>query len=306
MEKATVAETIREITRKHLEEDNGVLLGQSITAVGWVNGTVPDCKGIVELPMTDVAGAGIAVGAAMVGRRPIFVLRFQDFFALNGSPILNYAAKVKTLHGQTAPLFVRAVGSEFLGCVHSGVMHSIPMHYPGMRVHAPMTPEEYQSCWKDFKAHDDPMYVSEHKFSFQNRDEMPNIVEQGASITLYAIGAPRFAAVEAVEQLKQRGVICNLVHVSQLKPMLLGEDELEPLKATGIGLVVDAGFEICGLSRDLAYRLMDETGVPVKAMALEDKTKLLCPPYQNASPDAEKISMKVQGMLKKHKEKING
>ena len=305
MEQITVAEKIRELTRKHLDKGNGLLLGQSITAVGWVNGTVPDCKGIVELPMTDVAGAGIAVGAAMVGRRPIFVLRFQDFIALNGSPIFNYAAKVKSLHGQSAPLLVRAVSSEFLGCVHSGVMHSIPMHYPGLRVHAPMTPGEYQTCWDEFMKHDDPMYVSEHKFSYQNSEEMPNTVEDGAVITLYAIGAPRFAAVDAVRRLKEQGVVCNLVHLSRLKPMELGEDELSPLEATGIGLVIDAGFEICGLSRDLAYRLMEQTGVPVRALGLEDKTKLLCPPHQNASPDIDLIVDTVKEQLMKYQENLN-
>jgi acetoin:2,6-dichlorophenolindophenol oxidoreductase subunit beta len=298
MGQKTVAETIREITRQHLEKNGGLLLGQSITAVGWVNGTVPDCKGIIELPMTDVAGAGIAVGCAMVGRRPIFVLRFQDFITLNGSPIFNYAAKVKELHGQSAPVFLRAVGADYLGCVHSGIMHSIPMHFPGIRVYAPMTPVEYRACWNDFMEHDDPMYVSEHKISFLNKDETPDIVEYDAVITLYAIGAPRFAAIEAVNVLKQQGIVCNLVHVSRLKPMKLGRREIAPLQCSGLGLVVDAGFEICGVSRDLAYRLMDATGVPVKALGLQDRTKLLCPPYQNSSPDAAEIIEYVGHILK--------
>jgi len=73
MEQRNLASTIKKITQNHLENNNGLLLGQSISAVGWVNNTVPDCQGIVELPMTDVAGAGIAVGTALVGRRPIFV-----------------------------------------------------------------------------------------------------------------------------------------------------------------------------------------------------------------------------------------
>ena len=52
----TTAETINEITRNHLTHGDGLLLGQCVTAVGWIGGTVPDCEGIVELPMTDVAG----------------------------------------------------------------------------------------------------------------------------------------------------------------------------------------------------------------------------------------------------------
>ena len=72
---ANLRETIKEISRNHLEKNNGVLLGQALTAVGWVNGTVPNCKGVLELSMADVAGAGITVGTAIVGRRPIFVIR---------------------------------------------------------------------------------------------------------------------------------------------------------------------------------------------------------------------------------------
>ena len=51
----TVAETIKEITRRHLEENHSLLFGQAITAVGWVNNTVPNCRNIVELPMSDVS-----------------------------------------------------------------------------------------------------------------------------------------------------------------------------------------------------------------------------------------------------------
>ena len=64
----TVADTIKAITRNHLENHNGLLFGQAITAVGWVNNTVPDCRGIVEFPMSDVSNMGIACGAADDGR----------------------------------------------------------------------------------------------------------------------------------------------------------------------------------------------------------------------------------------------
>ena len=76
----TVAETIKEATRQHLESRNGLLFGECVSAVGWIGGTVPEMteeEGIVELSMADVAGAGIAVGAALANRRPIYVIRYQ-------------------------------------------------------------------------------------------------------------------------------------------------------------------------------------------------------------------------------------
>lgn len=297
MGQKTVAGTIKEITRRHLEQNNGLLLGQAISAVGWVNGTVPDVKGILELPMTDVAGAGIAVGAAMVGRRPIFVLRFQDFLILNGSPLINYAAKCKELHGQSAPIFIRALASEGLGPVHSGVLHSVFMHFPGFRICAPMTPGEYEAIWQDFMDHDDPMLVSEHRDSFGNSREFEDVVLADAHITLYGISSPRFALEAAAEELAGEGIRCNLVHIHWLKPLTLTERLTEPLRQAGCGLVIDAGFEICGAARSIAYELNDATGCPVKAMGVADHTKCLCPPLQNRAPDPARISNEVRRIL---------
>jgi len=106
----TVAETIKSITRKHLEEDNGLLFGQCVTAVGWIGGTVPEMtedEGIVELSMADVSGAGIVVGVAVVGRKPIYVIRYQGFMWYNSAPLLNYAAKSKDMWNVPCPIFCK-------------------------------------------------------------------------------------------------------------------------------------------------------------------------------------------------------
>jgi len=221
MGQKTVADTIREITEKHLTKNNGMLLGESITAVGWVNNTVPNCPGIVDLPMTDVAGAGIAVGAALVGRRPIFVIRFQDFLILNGSPLIFYAAKTKELHGKGAPVFVRAIAAEGLGPVHSGILHSIFMHFPGFRVCSPMTPKEYKEIWENYMANNDPMIVSEHRRSYLNMEEMSDVIAKDADITLYAISSTRFEVSKAAEMLKEAGIKCNTIHILWLKPFII-------------------------------------------------------------------------------------
>jgi pyruvate dehydrogenase E1 component beta subunit len=289
MEKRTVADTIREITRTHLEENNGLLMGQSITAVGRVNGTVPDCAGIVELPMTDVAGAGIAVGAAMVGRRPILVIRFQDFLILNGSPLINYAAKSKELHGRGCPIFVRALASDGLGPVHSGVLHSVFMHFPGFRVCAPVTPGEYREAWRVFMENDDPMIVSEHRDSFQNTEDMSDSYREDAAITLYAVSSPRFHVEEAARMLLAAGISCNTVHISRLKPFIVTERLAAPLRRSGKGLVIDAGYEICGAARSIAYELTHATGHLVGALGLPDKTKCLRSDLRNPAPDARAI-----------------
>lgn len=298
MAEKTVADTIKEITRDHLLNHDGMLLGQALTAVGWVNNTVPDCKGIYELPMTDVAGAGIAVGTALVGRRPIFVIRFQDFLILNGSPLIFYAAKTKELHGRSAPIFIRAIAAEGIGPVHSGVLHSIFMHFPGFRVVSPMTPKEYEDVWKDFMRNDDPMMVSEHRMSYLNTQEMENVVLKNADITLYPISSARFEIDKAVDMLKRDGIKCNIIHIVWLKPFLISGHIIDPLIQSGKGIVIDSGYEIAGASQSIAYGLSYTTGCKVKALGLYDHTKCLCHYHQNRTPDANRIYESVRAMLK--------
>lgn len=300
----TVAETIKEITREHLTKNNGLLLGQAITAVGWVNNTVPDCPGIIELSMADVAGSGIAVGVAVSGRRPIFVLRFQDFLFLNGSIIVNYAAKTKEFFGKGTPIFVRAIAAEGKGAgsVHSGKLHSIFMHFPGFRVCSPMTSQEYKQAWKVFMEHDDPMIVSEHRHSFDNTQELPDVISDNADITIYAISAARFNVTRAAKTLEQDGIRCNIIHIMWLKPFILAERLLKPLKQSKAGIVVDSGFEIAGASQSIAYSLMWETGVFVKALGLEDKSVGVTLETENPTPDANKI---VETIRKICREKVS-
>jgi len=290
----TVAETIKEITRKHLDENNGMLFGQAISAVGWVNNTVPDCKNIVEFPMSDVSNMGIACGAAISGRRPMIVIRFQDFMWLNSSPLVNYAAKSKEIFGTSTPIFVRALAQKNAGCVHSAVLHSIFMHMPGFRVSAPMTPKEYEETWEDFMTHDDPMYVSEHRGSFQNAIEFEDDYRK-ADVTLIPISITRFSIEEAIQILAEVGISCNVAHVMQLKPFNK-DNVLKALTNTKCGIVIDADFEISGASQSIAYSLMYETGFPVKALGLYDKSAGVTPLSENPAPDAKRIAEAVREM----------
>lgn len=296
----TVAETIKEITRKHLTENNGILLGQAISAVGWVNNTVPNCKGITELSMADVAGAGIAVGTAIVGRRPIFVIRFQDFMWLNSSPIVNYAAKTKDIFGVGTPIFVRALAQEGRGTgpVHAAVLHSLFMHMPGFRVCSPMTPQEYKEIWDVFMKNDDPMIVSEHRKSFLNEKEMPDKIVDDADITIYCISAARFNAIKAAEILEEEGIKCNIIHIVWLKPFEVTERLLNPLKHSKAGIVVDSGFEIAGASQAIAYELMYNSNKPVKALGLNDHSVCVCVELENTTPSPEKIAETVKNLLR--------
>jgi pyruvate/2-oxoglutarate/acetoin dehydrogenase E1 component len=299
----TVAETIKRITRDHLEKGHGLLLGQCVTAVGWIGGTVPDCEGIVELPMTDVAAAGFACGVALMGRRPIFVIRYQGFMWYNCSSIVNYAAKSKQVWGRAVPVFLRSIGMEGNGIGHtaSSSLHSIFMHPPGLPVAAPMTPGEYQAVWDWFMAHDDPIYVSEHRRSFSLTDEMDDVVHEEPDITVLAISAGRLNALDALAILAERGIKADLFHTVWLKPFDPPERALASLRRSGVGLVIDSDFEISGASRSLAYELMHRSGVFVHALGLEDRVCGVAPALENITPGSQKIAQVARDLIRGRK-----
>lgn len=296
----TLAETIREITKTHLD-NGGLLLGQAITAVGNVNGTVPDHENIVELPMCDVAGAGFAVGAAIVGKRPILVIRFQDFMFLNGSILVNYAAKAKEIFGKPCPIFIRAISAEGhgIGIVHSACLHSIFCHVPGIKVVAPMTPMEYHIVWTDFTHDDVPYFVSEHRVSYDKVEELQDIVIKNADITIYSIGATRINTYAAVDMLKADGIECNVINLVYLKPLSLYNEQLNPLKAGKYGLVVDSDYEISGMAQSIAYNLMIETGKKVYALGRADASTGIGQHLINGTPTVHMIVDKVKGIVSK-------
>lgn len=297
----TVADTIRELTRKHIAEANGLVIGQCLTAVGWVQNTVPpQTEGLVELPMTDVAGAGFAVGAALTGRRPIFVLRFQSFLWLNVSPLVNYAAKSKEVFGYPCPLLVRAIAAEGggTGPVHSHAYHSMIMHMPGIPVCCPMTPGEYEAVWDHFMRHDDPLLVSEHRNSYKNACEMPDIVSGEAEIVLYVMSAARFNAEKAVAMLAADGIKADLIHVVWLKPFDTSARTLAPLRSSKLGLVVDATYETAGAARSIAYELMEAVpGTFVGALGLEDRSPGVHASLENLTPSAERIAARAKMLV---------
>jgi transketolase C-terminal domain/subunit len=161
-----------------------------------------------------------------------------------------------------------------------------------------MTPGEVDAAWQDFLDHDDPVIVSEHRESFANAEELPDVVLPNADVVLYGISNPRFALEKAAAFLAGEGIRASRVHLFRLKPLELSERVLAPLRDAACGLVVDPGFEICGASRSIAYELAVATGRPVRALGLRDRTKCLVEPLRNAAPGADEIAEAARGALR--------
>ena len=300
----TVAETISELSKITVEKYKGIIIGQCLSAVGWVQNTVPkQKKGICELPMTDISGAGIAVGAAIAGSRPIFVIRFQSFLWLNSSPIVMHAGLCKEIFGYGCPILIRAIASESgdgQGPLHANNYHSIFLHVPGISVCAPMTPREYRNVWKYYLKNDSPVLISEHRNSYKSSLEIKNVYtdDSNADATIFAISSARFSALELCKNNKNLKL--NLINIIWLNPLNFKKKDIEVLKKSKIGLVVDASYEYCGVTESIAHKLQLLSGTPVYAMGLKRKFPGVSKKSENGTPTASEILKKISFLIKKN------
>lgn len=285
-----LSDTICSIMERHINEYNGLIMGETLTSIGNTYGTIPqmDTANIIELPMSDVAAGGFATGAALVGRRVVFVLRFQDFFMLNCSSILQDAAIAKEFHGTTCPVFVRAIFSEKAGPNHSNSLHSIAMHFPGMEVCAPMTSAEYKSVYERYLSVENPVYVSEDRRALALDFKSEEHIDSDADITLFGIGDARLELNTVATMLNNEGYKVNLTHILWLKPFDIHYFS-KILECSKIGLVIDSDREICGASEHIAYTLMKKTGKFVYAMGCDDHVKTLRPDEYHEAPKSSDI-----------------
>lgn len=299
--KVKVKEIIQTITRDILENRNGVAMGECLTAVGWVGGTVPDMtekEGLIELSMDNTSGSGIAVGCSRL-RPTIYIVRYQGFQWFNGAFIANLAAKSKEMWGISRRLFVRSVAMEGgIGPVAGSSHHGMFTRMPGIAIVAPMTPGEYMQIVEYFNTHNDPMYVSEHRRSFDIDYEMLDIIHNKADITLIGISAARLNILEAVKILEKDNITCNVIHLLWLKPFQHTETMISALNnSTHGGIVFDTDFEN-GVSKCIAHDLMLRSEKKVQVLGLEERTAGFAPYLDNLPPSPEKIYEYVKRIVK--------
>lgn len=293
----TVRQTIKELTREHLSHGSKCY-GQCLTAVGWVGGTLPELyeeDGMIELSMADVAGAGIVVGAALAGERPIYVVRYQGFQWYNSPIVANYAMKSKEIWKRPCPMLIRSIAMEGgIGPVAGSSHHSIYQRMPGVKIISPMTPREYEHAYNSFMKDDDVYYISEHRRSYDNTMELENIIHNDADITLFPISITRFDSQEASKELLKEGIRVNVIHQLWIKPFDFKnewKDALESSKHGGI--VLDDDYEE-GAASSIAHRMMIGSNKKVHTLCLRHRTAGFHPTVDNLPPNKDEIIKKIK------------
>jgi pyruvate/2-oxoglutarate/acetoin dehydrogenase E1 component len=296
----TVRDTIKEILRNHL--DSGYqLFGQCLTAVGWVGGTIPELPNhpnLVELSMADVLGGGIVVGAALAGKRPIYVVRYQGFQWYNSPIITNYAGKTKDMWGVSCPVLVRSIAMEGgMGPVAGSSHHGIYFRMPGIKIVSPMTPLEYKEAYDYYINNDETLYISEHRKSYDNKSEFSNITEENPDVVLFPFSITRFESELARQELSNQGIKTSIFHQVWINPLKIDECQIENLKKSKYGgIVLDDDYPN-GIAKQIAYELMLKSGKPVYVLCVEEKVAGFQPHNDNLPPSKEKIISFVKKLL---------
>ena len=235
----TYLEAIRQGIWEEMERDPSVfLLGEDIGAYGGafkVTAGMLEKFGeerVIDTPISESAIVGAAVGAALMGLRPIAEMQFMDFISCGFDQIVNMAAKTHYRWGAKVPLVIR--GPSGAG-VHGGPFHSQSnemwfVHTPGLKVVIPATPYDAKGLIKASIRDDNPVIFFEHKYLYRRiKEEVPaedyvvplgeaTVRREGSDISLITYGAMVWTALDAAEELSKEGISLEVVDLRTLLP----------------------------------------------------------------------------------------
>jgi pyruvate dehydrogenase E1 component beta subunit len=235
------AQAIHEALAIAMERDDRVfLMGEDIGVYGGafqVTGDLVHRFGedrVIDTPISELGGAGVAVGAALLGRRPVFEFQFSDFATLAMEQIVNQAAKIRYMLGGKAsvPLVMRFPSGSGTGAAaqHSQSLEAWFAHVPGLKVVQPSTPRDAKGMLLAAIEDPDPVMFFEHKLLYKMKGEVPEgyyteplhearIRREGRDITVAANSIMVHRALEAAQILAAEGISAEVVDLRALRPL---------------------------------------------------------------------------------------
>jgi len=235
----TYLDAIHQGIWEEMERDSSVfLLGEDIGAYGGafkVTAGMLEKFGperVIDTPISESAIVGAAVGAALMGLRPVAEMQFMDFIACGFDQVVNMAAKIHYRWGPAVPMVIR--GPAGAG-VHGGPFHSQSnemwfVHTPGLKVVMPATAYDAKGLIKAAIRDDNPVIFFEHKFLYRRiKDEVPAddyvvplgqaaVRRAGTDIAVITYGAMVWTALEAAQELEKEGLSLEIVDLRTLLP----------------------------------------------------------------------------------------
>jgi pyruvate dehydrogenase E1 component beta subunit len=320
----TMREAISQALMEEMDRDPAVfIMGEE---VGVWGGTYAVTKGffdkygadrIKDTPIAENAIIGAAIGAAMVGQRPVAELMTINFAFSAMDYIVNQAAKLRYMFGGqfTLPLVIRAVGGggRQLGATHSQTPDVIFAHFPGLKVVSPGTPGDAKGLLKAAIRSDDPILFIEHATMYQVRGDVPDgeylipigkskIQREGRDLTIITYCKGLELSMKAAETLAKEGIEAEIVDLRTLRPLDMAP-VLSSFMKTNRAIVVEEGWKSYGVGSEVASRIYEQAFDFVDAPILRVAQKEVPLPYnrtleQAALPQVTDIVLAAKEVLR--------
>jgi pyruvate/2-oxoglutarate/acetoin dehydrogenase E1 component len=313
---------IRDAIAEEMERDESVIFfGEDVAAAGGVFKATPELHErfsedrVFDTPISELALAGAAFGAAVTGLRPVFEIMFGDFMALPMDSLVNQAAKFWYVSNEqgSVPLVVRSAvgGGGRFGAMHSQIHGTWFQGIPGIKIAAPSTPAEAKGLLKAAIRDDNPVIFLEHKRLYsvkgpppENGDVLPlgraRVAREGTDLTIVSIAKGVADSLAAAELLADDGIDAEVLDLRTLRP-LDTQTVLESVAKTNRIAAVEEGPRLGGWAANLlgtvsAEALHDLDDVWV--IATDETPVPYSPPLEDAFiPSAESIAAELRGRL---------
>jgi pyruvate dehydrogenase E1 component beta subunit len=289
----TMREALNQALREEmLRDENVFLMGEEVAAYQGAykvtKGLLQELgeKRVIDTPITELGFAGLGVGAAMVGLRPIVEFMTFNFSILATDQIINSAAKMLYMSGGQfkIPIVFRGPGgSAFqVSSQHSQALESWFAYFPGLKVVMPSTPADAKGLLKSAIRDDDPVIFIEQERMYGNKGEVPgdpdftiplgvaDIKREGKDATIVARSLMVPVALKAAEVLEKQGVSCEVIDPRTIRPLDIGTI-IESVMKTNRVVVAEESHPFCGvgaeLSSQITERAFDYLDAPVKRVS---------------------------------------
>lgn len=332
----SIAEALRSGIAEEMERDPRVFcMGEDIAVPGGWGGAFTVTLGLekqfpdrmLDTPIAELGFFGAAVGAAMMGQRPIVDVQYGDFLFLAMDQIVNNAAKMRYMSGGdiAVPMVMRApIGATGRGAQHAQSMERYFHGVPGIKVVAVSTAYDAKGILKAAVRDDNPVLIFEHKLLYGSKgaraesgavDATSDIPEEdyivpldravvrreGTKVTILAWLLMAHFAEQAAAQLAAAGIDAEVIDVRSLSPIDY-ETIGASVRKTGRVVIVEEGPKTGGVSAEIAAGLMEHCGTdllaPVVRVASPDVPVPFAPVLENAyRPDPERIIAGVRRVL---------
>lgn len=316
-------EAVAEAMSEEMRRDNRVfLMGEEVAEY---NGAYKASKGmldefgpkrIIDTPISELGFAGIGVGAAMNGLRPIIEFMTWNFAVLAADQIINSAAKMLQMSGGQfgAPMVFRGPNGPAgqLAATHSQSFESMYAHIPGLKIVTPFTPYDAKGLLKAAIRDDDPVLVMESERMYGDKGEVPegeyiipigkaDVMREGTDVTLVGFGKILKVVQEAAETLQNEGVSAEIINLRTIRPLDI-DTVIESVKKTNRLVVIEEDWPVASISSEISHLVQrlafDYLDAPIHRINMADAPFAFAPELINeALPNVNTVVKAVKEVM---------